>query len=98
MKPTPLRDERAGELEHAGEDAADDAAEALDEAREVAESGGVEPWQEAACPVCRPGAVADGARPVRYVLHGGDDADVQPTDASASGFRLAGAGERASDA
>ena len=27
---------------------------------------------EPARPVCRPGAVADGARPVRYALHGGD--------------------------
>ena len=26
---------------------------------------------EPAGPVCRPGAVADGARPVRYTLHGG---------------------------
>ena len=52
-------------------------------------------YVEAACPVCRPGAVADGARPVRCVLHGGDP-DVQPTNASASGFRLAGdAGETA---
>ena len=51
---------------------------------------------EAACPVCRPGAVADGARPVRCILHGGGDPDVQPTNASASGFRLAGdAGETA---
>ena len=47
---------------------------------------------ESACPVCRPGAVADGARPVRCILHGGDDTDVQPTNASASGFRLAGDG------
>ena len=46
---------------------------------------------EAACPVCRPGAVADGARPVRCILHGGDEA-IQPTNASASGFRLADAG------
>ena len=52
-------------------------------------------YVEAACPVCRPGAVADGARPVRCILHGGDDA-IQPTNASASGFRLAGeAGETA---
>ena len=46
---------------------------------------------EAACPVCRPGAVADGARPVRCILHGGDEA-IQPTNASVSGFRLAGDG------
>ena len=53
-------------------------------------------YVEAACPVCRPGAVADGARPVRCILHGGADADVQPTNASVSGFRLAGdAGETA---
>ena len=32
--------------------------------------------------------MADGARPVRCVLHGGDP-DVQPTNASAGGFRLA---------
>ena len=52
-------------------------------------------YVEAACPVCRPGAVADGARPVRCILHGGDEA-IQPTNASASGFRLAGeAGETA---
>ena len=50
---------------------------------------------EAACPVCRPGAVADGARPVRCILHGGDDPSIQPTNASASGFRLAGDGETA---
>lgn len=49
--------------------------------------------EETACPVCRPGAVADGARPVRCVLHGGDDEAVQPTNASVGGFRLAhGAG------
>ena len=48
-------------------------------------------YVEPACPVCRPGAVADGARPVRCVLHGGDEA-IQPTNASASGFRLAGDG------
>lgn len=52
-------------------------------------------YVEAACPVCRPGAVADGARPVRCVLHGGDPG-VQPTNASAGGFRLADdAGETA---
>lgn len=56
MKPTPYRDEWADELEHAGDDATLDVAEALDEAREVVESGGVEPWQETACPVCRPSA------------------------------------------
>ena len=50
---------------------------------------------EAACPVCRPGAVADGARPVRCILHGGDDPSIQPTNASADGFRLAGDGETA---
>ena len=50
---------------------------------------------EAACPVCRPGAVADGARSVRCVLHGGDDPSIQPTNASADGFRLAG--DEASD-
>ena len=44
---------------------------------------------EAACPVCRPGAVADGARPVRCILHGGESEAIQPTNASASGFRLA---------
>ena len=43
---------------------------------------------EAACPVCRPGAVADGTRPVRCVLHGGGGEAIQPTNASASGFRL----------
>ena len=42
MKATPLRDEWDGELERAGDDAAGDVAEALDEAREVAESGGTE--------------------------------------------------------
>ena len=46
-------------------------------------------YVEAACPVCRPGAVADGARPVRCILHGGGDEAIQPTNASASGFRLA---------
>ena len=89
MKATPpLRDEWDGELERAGDDAAGDIAEALDEAREVAEYGGVDPWQETACPVCRPGAVADGARPVRCILHGGGDEAVQPTNASVGGFRL----------
>ena len=43
---------------------------------------------EAACPVCRPGAVVDGARPVRCILHGGDDPSSQPTNASVCGFRL----------
>ena len=45
---------------------------------------------EAACPVCRPGAVADGARSVRCILHGGESEAIQPTNAS--GFRLAGDG------
>ena len=36
------------------------------EVPDVADAG------EPACPVCRPGAVADDARPVRYALHGGD--------------------------
>ena len=45
---------------------------------------------EAACPVCRPGAVADGARAVRCILHGGESEAIQPTNASADGFRLAG--------
>ena len=75
----PLRDEWAGELEHAGEDAAD----------EVAESGNIEPWEATACPVCRPGAVADGARLVRCVLRGGGDEAIQPTNVSVGGFRLA---------
>ena len=39
-------------------------------------------YVEPACPVCRPGAVADGARPVRCVLHGGGDEAIQPTNAS----------------
>ena len=47
---------------------------------------------EAACPVCRPGAVADGARSVRRILHGGESEAIQPTNASADGFRLAGDG------
>ena len=36
---------------------------------------------ESACPVCRPGAVADGARPVRCILHGGGDEAIQPIPA-----------------
>ena len=55
-------------------------------------------WEEAdepACPVCRPGAVADGARAVRCILHGGESEAIQPTNASADGFRLAG--DEASD-
>ena len=76
-------------------DAADDVAEALDEAREVAESGGVEPWQETACPVCRPGAVADGARAVRCILHGGGDEAIQRRMPVSAGFRLAPGGDGA---
>ena len=138
MKPTPLRDERAGEHEHAGgpyilrhgdtlyrvtaATARDATAEVLaflddpkvwrgeieaftealyrelhgapDDVVDVEPGPGAFPsgyYVEAACPVCRPGAVADGARPVRCVLHGGDEA-IQPTNASASGFRLAGDG------
>ena len=41
----PPGDERARELERGIDDAAGDVAEALDEAREVAECGGVEPWR-----------------------------------------------------
>ena len=41
----PPRDEWAGELEQARDDAAVDVAEALDEAREAGECGGVEPWR-----------------------------------------------------
>ena len=72
----------------------------VDVAGELAdfEAGDDLTWEEAdepACPVCRPGAVADGARAVRCILHGGDDPSIQPTNASADGFRLAGDGETA---
>ena len=49
---------------------------------------------EAACPVCRPGAVADGARSVRCILHGGESEAIQPTNASVDGFRLARESDR----
>ena len=49
----PPGDEWAGELEHVRDDAAVDVVEALAEAREVAEYGGVELWREAALDIDR---------------------------------------------
>lgn len=44
---------------------------------------------ETACPICRPGSVAAGARPARCVLHGGGDGAVQPTNDSLNPFETA---------
>ena len=62
----PPGDEWAGELEHARDGAAVDVVEALAEAREVAEYGGVELWREAALDIDRepasPARLADVER------------------------------------